>query len=108
MFFKLFNYFFPIKKSMLQLAKERLLENNIVIGIGEIDLENGVFFLVGGSNLWAKKDFNYLTVLFNDTTVAVKQDDEVIFIFNTTEEVNSIRKTLTHIYNTNKKEVYVK
>jgi len=103
---KIFNFFFPKKKTMLQLAKERILAQNLIISTGasEIDLVNGQFFLAG--TLRPRKNypnFDYLTILFNSNSVAIKQEEEVLFLFNEQEEINEIRSALTVVYNSNKK-----
>ncbi|CAB4125422.1 hypothetical protein UFOVP53_134 [uncultured Caudovirales phage] len=103
---KIFNFFFPKKKTMIQLAKDKILQQNLVIstGIDEIDLVNGQFFLAG--ILRPRKNypnFDYLTVLFNSDSVAIKQEEEVLYLFNKQEEIDEIRNALTIVYNSNKK-----
>lgn len=103
---RVFTFFFSKKKTMIELAKDKILEQNIVIntGINEIDLVNGQFFLAGV--LRSRKNclnFDYLTVLFNNNNVAIKQKEEVLYLFNEQEEINEIRNVLTVIYNSNQK-----
>jgi hypothetical protein len=103
---KVFNFFFAKKKTTIELAKDKILEQNLIISteINKIDLINGQFFLAG--ILRPRKNalnFDYLTVLFNNDSVAIKQNEEVLYLFNKQEEINEIRNALITVYNSNKK-----
>ena len=103
---RIFNFFLPKRKTMLQLAKDKLLEHNIVFntdGPLNVDVNKDGMLIVGtlvphkiGSR------FNSLTVLFNhaNNTVVIKQGEEVIFYFNREEEVQQIKNTLTEMSQT--------
>lgn len=97
---KLFSFFFPLRKTMLQLAKERLLENNMVLNVDgplNVDVYNDKILTVG--KLIPRKigiEMKFLIVLFNHegNTVAIKDGEEVIFYFNTENDVKEIQETL--------------
>lgn len=100
---KILNFFLPPKKTMLQLAKESLLNQDIVVNsdTANINLKEDNFFLVG--SLTPRKNspyFNYVKVLFdcNNSIVAIKKEDDVLYYFNKQEDVNEIRNTLITIH----------
>ena len=101
MFIKLFNYFFPTPKTMLDLAVEKVLAQTHVINNNDtIDLVNDQFFIVGTlTPNKASQKFESFNVLFShdDGTVAIKENDEVLYYFNREFEVTSIRRALQEV-----------
>jgi hypothetical protein len=100
---KILNFFLPKRKTMLQLAKDKLSEHNIVFnteGPLNVDVNKDGMLIVG--TLVSHKigsRFDSLVVLFNhnNNTVAIKQGEEVIFYFNAENEVQEIKNTLTEM-----------
>ena len=100
---KLFNYFFPMPKTMLELAEQKILSQTHVLNTSDyLNVRDDQFFVVGTLKpRKASRVFKGFNVLFNyDNSLAViKQDDEVIYVFNRLEEILAIRASIATVYN---------
>jgi hypothetical protein len=98
---RILNYFFPTPKTMLDLAKEKILSQTHAFNNGDrTDFNSDQFFVVGSLVPHkASQTFNSFNVMFDhdDETVAIKQDKTVLYFFNNKEEVKEIRKVLQEL-----------
>lgn len=96
------DYFFPMPKTMIQLAREKILVQTHVINMKDtLDIEKDQFFVVGTLTPHkASQKFDSFNVLFShdEHTVAIKANEEVIYFFNREHEVNQIREALKTVY----------
>lgn len=101
MFTRFINFLFPKQKTMLELAKEKILAQTHVFNSGDtVDIDLDKFFVVGKMRPnKASQRFDSFNVLFthDDSTVAIKENEDVIFYFNKEGEVEEIRKTLKEV-----------
>jgi hypothetical protein len=80
---KLFSYFFPTPKTMLDLAKEKILAQTHAFNNGDrTDFDKDQFFVVGSLVP------NKASQTFNKT---------VLYFFNNKDEVQQIRKVLQEL-----------
>lgn len=99
MFLKIFRWFFPEPKTMIECAVDKILDQDFVHnhGLKPVDPVNGSYFAVGKVKLKdcvLSKDYMIVNFGKNDETVVIKYMGEIMFFFNNPEEVKMIRKAI--------------
>lgn len=95
---KIMNYFFPVPKTMLELAKEKVLaQTHVFNGGSEADFAKDQFFVMGTLVPHkAGKSFDSYNVMFSHdgNNVAIKKNQDVLYYFNTKQDVEEIRQAI--------------
>jgi hypothetical protein len=104
---KILSLLFPEPKSEIEMAFEKILSMTYVSNHSFEDLDpvNGSYFAVGRMKLtYASMGIDYMNIMFskNGEDVVIKYKDEIIYYFNTKDEVNQIRKAIIMTHNKQK------
>lgn len=105
MFETILKYFFETTvKLEIDIAEKKILKQQIVRGhsLSPTDLVNGSIFIVGTKRINQNYgSFDHFRVLFgqDQEDVVIKYDGEIVYYFNTKEEVTVIRDAIIECYN---------
>ena len=100
---EIINFVFPVQKTELEQAIDKILQQTHVSSHSFSDTNpiNGSYFVVGKIKYkYSSAGVDHMNILFGKKqTVVIKYKGEIIYYFNTKEEVQYIREAIVTCFN---------